>query len=97
MLINIWARFCSLAHDLSQEVSTRAAIIRSSTHAIKSVLRNPKFPLARKLTHVNTHLFLADFFSGQLGYHCPLPFMVRFIVLLFRCVVSPLKMFLTLL
>ncbi len=53
----------SFTHDLSQEVTTRAAIIRSSTNAIKSVLRNPMFLLDQKLTYVKAHLFSSGFFQ----------------------------------
>ena len=49
----------SLTHDLSQEVSTRAAVIRSSTKAIKSVIRNPKFPLKAKLNIARLNMVLA--------------------------------------
>ena len=53
----------SLTHDLHQEVATRAAIIRSGTRALKDVLRNPKFPLVKKLSYVKAHLFSSGFFQ----------------------------------
>ena len=53
----------SLTHDLSQEVSTRAAVIRSGTRAIKSVLQSPGFPLVKKLSFVKAHLFSSGFFQ----------------------------------
>ncbi len=81
----------SLTHDLSQEVSTRVAVIRSSTHAIKNVLRNPNFPLKRTFLCQGTPFFERFFSSVLLGALCPLLFMVKFIVLSFRFIVVPLK------
>ncbi len=61
----------SLTHDLSQEVSTRVAVIRSSTHAIKNVLRNPNFPLKRTFLCQGTPFFERFFF--QCSTWGPLP------------------------
>ena len=61
--------YFSMAHDLSQEA--RAAIIRGCAHALKPVLSNPRFPVAKKLSFVKAHMFASGLF--QCSTWGPLP------------------------
>ena len=52
-----------MTFDLSQEVVTRAAIIRGCARALKPVLSNPRLALSKKLSLVKAHIFASGLFQ----------------------------------
>ena len=61
----------SVSNDLKQEVSCRAAIIKSTANSIRKVIANPIFPLLKKLNYIKAHIFTVGFF--QCSTWGPLP------------------------
>ena len=81
----------SMAFDLSQEVVTRAAIIRNCARALKPVLSNPRFPLAKKFSFVKAHLFASGLFQCSTWGPLSTPLYSKIHAAVFRSIGWPLR------